>query len=105
MPQTQKSMEIKQLITDALKLPTNAIAYHVSKSLTQLYPNREMVEGSECAFDLEAYAHNGQCSITLKQVFHNHVPSYWDGKHQRTYQQAENARFEVSWQGHTLDVL
>lgn len=98
-------MEIKQLITDALKLPTNAIAYHVSKSLTQLYPNREMVEGSECAFDLEAYAHNGQCSITLKQVFHNHVPSYWDGKHQRTYQQAENARFEVSWQGHTLDVL
>lgn len=98
-------MEIKQLITDALRLPTNAIAYHVSKSLTQIYPDREIVEGSECAFDLEAYAHDGQCSIPLKQVFHNHVPSYWDGKHQRTYQQAENARFEVSWQGHTLDVL
>ncbi|MEM9267066.1 MAG: ATP-binding protein [Cyanobacteria bacterium P01_F01_bin.13] len=98
-------MEIKQLITDALRLPTNAISYHISKSLTELYPDREIVEGNECAFDLEAYARDGQCSITLKQVFHNHVQSYWDGKHQRTFQQAENARFEVSWQGHTLDIL
>ena len=98
-------MEIKQLIKDALQLPTNAIAYHISKSLTELYPDREMVEGSECAFDPEAYARDGQCSITLKQVFHNHIQSYWDGKRQETYQQAENARFEVSWQDHTLDVL
>ncbi len=98
-------MEIKQLITDALRLPTNAIAYHISQSLTELYPDREMVEGEECAFDLEAYARDGQCDITLKQVFHNHVPSYWDGQYQRTYREAQNARFEVSWQGHTLDVL
>ncbi|MEM6254924.1 MAG: ATP-binding protein [Cyanobacteria bacterium P01_D01_bin.156] len=98
-------MEIKQLVADSLQLPTNAIAYHISQSLAQIYPDREIVEGSECAFDLEAYARDGQCAITLKEVFHNHVPSYWDGTHQRTYQQAENARFEVSWQDHTLDIL
>ncbi|MDV3351023.1 hypothetical protein QGP82_20120 [Leptothoe sp. LEGE 181152] len=56
-------MEIKQLITDALQLPTNAIAYHISKSLAELYPDREMVEGNECAFDLEAYACDGQLRI------------------------------------------
>lgn len=98
-------MEIKQLITDALRLPTTAIAYHVSQSLTQIYPDREIVEGSECAFNLEAYAHDGQCSIALKDVFHNHVQSYWDGTRQCTDRQAENARFEVSWQDHTLDVV
>ncbi|NEQ49517.1 MAG: AAA family ATPase [Leptolyngbya sp. SIO3F4] len=98
-------MEIKQLITDALRLPTNAIAYHISKSLTQIYPDREIVEGSECSFDLETFAREGQCAINLKEVFHNHVQSYWDGTHQRTYQRAENARFEVTWQNHTLDVL
>ncbi|MEM7796438.1 MAG: hypothetical protein AAF579_18545 [Cyanobacteria bacterium P01_C01_bin.118] len=58
-------MEIKQLITDALRLPTNAIAYHVSKSLSQIYPDRQIVEGSECSLAPETYAQEGQCNITL----------------------------------------
>lgn len=37
-------MKIQQLISEALRLPNNAIAYHVSQELAALYPSKAMLE-------------------------------------------------------------
>ncbi|MCA1990960.1 MAG: AAA family ATPase [Coleofasciculus sp. S288] len=98
-------MKIKKLIMEALSLPTTAIAYHVSRELAALYPNKALVEGSECSFNVETYAYAGKCTIEQQVSIHNQIATSWDGTHHHIHKGAANACFEVAWQGHSLDVL
>ncbi len=98
-------MKIKQLIIEALSLPSSAISYHVSQQLATLYPNKTLVEGCDCSFNLEMYARAGKCTIEQKTSVHNQFSSSWDGLENEIRNGAENACFEVLWHDHTLDVL
>lgn len=98
-------MKIKQLIVEALRLPTSAISYHVSQQLATLYPNQALVETSDCSFNLESYARARKCKIQQVVSTHNQISSSWDGLENEIYNTPENACFEVQWHGHTLDVL
>ena len=98
-------MKIKQLIIEALSLPLTAISYHVSQQLATLYPNKALVEGSDCSFNLEAYARAHKCTIQQETSIHNQILTSWDGLDNEIRKGADNACFEVVWHGHTLDVL
>jgi predicted AAA+ superfamily ATPase len=98
-------VKIKQLIIEALSLPSSAISYHVSQQLATLYPNKTLVEGCDCSFNLEMYARAGKCTIEQKTSVHNQFSSSWDGLENEIRNGAENACFEVLWHDHTLDVL
>lgn len=98
-------MKIKKLMLKALSLPTTAIAYRVSQELAALYPDKALLEGSECSFNLQAYAHAEKCIIEQKVSVHNQIATNWDGMEHHIHKGAVNAWFEVAWQGHTLDVL
>ncbi|HEY9603425.1 MAG TPA: ATP-binding protein [Allocoleopsis sp.] len=98
-------MKLKKLMREALCLPTTAIAYYVSQQLAALYPDKALVEGRDCSFNLEAYAHVQKCTIEEKASVHNQIATSWDGMEHHTHQSAVNAWFEVAWQGQTLDVL
>ncbi|HEY9613253.1 MAG TPA: hypothetical protein V6C93_28165, partial [Allocoleopsis sp.] len=98
-------MKIKKLMLKALSLPTTAIAYRVSQELAALYPDKALVEGSECSFNLQAYAHAEKCTIEQKVSVHNQIATNWDGMEHHIHKGAVNAWFEVAWQGNTLDVL
>lgn len=37
-------MKIQQIISEALRVPNNAIAYHVCQELAALYPSKAMLE-------------------------------------------------------------
>lgn len=98
-------MKIKQLIIEALSLPSSAISYHVSQQLAALYPNKTLIEGCDCSFNLEMYANAHKCTIERKASVHNQFSSSWDGLENEIRNSAENACFEVLWHGHTLDIL
>jgi hypothetical protein len=98
-------VKIKKLMLKALSLPTTAIAYRVSQDLAALYPDKALVEGSECSFNLQAYAHAEKCTIEQKVSIHNQIATNWDGMEHHIHQGAVNAWFDVAWQGNTLDVL
>ena len=98
-------MKIKQLIIEALSLPLSAISYHVSQQLAALYPNKALLEGCDCSFNLEAYAKVGKCTIKQETSIYNQISTSWDGLDNEIRHTAENACFEVTWHGHTLDVL
>ncbi|MDZ8186162.1 MAG: ATP-binding protein [Nostoc sp. ChiSLP02] len=98
-------MKIQQLITEALSLPNNAIAYHISQELAAIYPHKGLVEGNDPTFNLERYTQVNLCSLEQNTFIHNQILTSWDGMEQEIYHHTENASFEVAWQGHQLDIL
>lgn len=98
-------MKIQQLITEALSLPNNAIAYHISQELAAIYPHKGLVEGNDPTFNLEKYAKVNLCTLQENIFIHNQIMTSWDGMEQEIYNHTENASFEVTWQGHKLDIL
>ncbi|MGF1989883.1 MAG: AAA family ATPase [Nostoc sp. ZfuVER08] len=98
-------MKIQQLITEALNLPNNAIAYHISQELAAIYPHKGLVEGNDPTFNLEKYANVNLCTLQENTFIHNQIMTSWDGMEEEIYNHTENASFEVTWQGHKLDIL
>ncbi|MFN6538720.1 MAG: AAA family ATPase [Nostoc sp. EkiNYC01] len=98
-------MKIQQLITEALSLPNNAIAYHISQELAAIYPHKGLVEGNDSTFNLERYAKGNLCTLQQNIFIHNQIITSWDGMEQEIYNYTENASFEVTWQGQKLDIL
>jgi AAA+ superfamily predicted ATPase len=98
-------MQIQQLITEALSLPTNAIAYHISQQLAEIYPTKVLLEGSDSTFNLENYAEANLCQIESDLSIHNQMMTGWDGMENHLYKHTENAKFGVQWQGKQLDVM
>jgi hypothetical protein len=98
-------VKIQQLITEALSLPNNAIAYHVSQEIAAIYPKKALLEGSDSSFNLEKYAEANLCNIQHDAYIHNQIITGWNGMENEIYKYTENASFEVTWQGDKLDVL
>lgn len=98
-------MKIKKLILKALSLPTTAISYYVSQELAALYADKALVQGSDCSFNLQTYARANKCTLQQQTCIHNQITTGWDGLDNVIFKGAENAWFEVAWQGHTLEVL
>lgn len=98
-------MKIQQLILQGLQSSTNAIAYYVSQELAGLYPQKYLIEGNDYAFNVEQYAREGLCEIKYESSIYNQLLTGWDGTNNQIYAGISNACFEVTWQGHKLDVL
>jgi hypothetical protein len=98
-------MSIPTLITDALAHPPDGISYFVSRELAAAYPGRAIIEGSDYGFDLEDYHQAELCTLRRKPDVHNQVTTNWNGTGRGVSRKADNAWFEVSWEGHQLDVL
>lgn len=96
---------MQQLITEALSLPNNAIAYHVSQELAAFHPNKVLIEGSDSAFNLEKYAEANFCFLHQQTSIHNQIVTFWDGMENEIGTYTENANFEVIWQEQKFDVL
>jgi ATPase family associated with various cellular activities (AAA) len=100
------SMQVENLIHEGLGNTVSALAYCISRTLTSLYPQKVLLETTDPSFDLEAYAAAGQCRVMLKPSVHPQISTYWrDAAGKGLGKCAENAWFEVSWQGHRLEAV
>ncbi len=98
-------MYLDQFISEALNEPRAAMAYHVSRRLAALFPDRPVVEGDDCDFELLEYARVGGCALRREQAVHGQVVTSWDRDREGPYESPRQVWYEVDWQGHTLDVL
>ncbi|MEW6208412.1 MAG: ATP-binding protein [Acidobacteriota bacterium] len=96
---------MEHLISKALAKPPNQISYYVSQLLARLHSDRAMIEGSSQAFDLDAYARAGLCSVARELSIHRQISTEWQGRGDDLLPETENGYFNVLWQGHLLDVL
>ena len=98
-------MNRENFIDEALCRPANHISYYVSRRLAELYSDKEIVEGSDSAFSLEAFARGGQCSLIAGGSVHDHIETEWKGPGRELSRESHNGWFNVLWQEHLIDVV
>jgi hypothetical protein len=96
----------ESLLGDGLQQPVTAIAYEVSRRLAAQFPDKALIEGDSCSFDLRQFVEGGHCTLRDKgQGVHNQIATGWYGEEYGLWRTFENVWFEVAWEGHTLDIL
>ena len=98
-------MGIENFISTALCYPSDYVAYHVSKELAELYPEKAIVHGETVSFDLDAYLRAGLCELVEEPGLHQQFKTLWRGPGEDLRRDAENAWFNVFWRGCFLEVL
>jgi hypothetical protein len=98
-------MSLKNFITEALYNPDDCIAYEVSRKLSELYPNRVVIEGSMWDFDLMAFAGAGHCHIVSEAGVFNEAIIQGSEDENKYEQEPVNGWFNVFWQNALVDVL
>src|SRR5918998_918831 len=98
-------MSQNNFISEALCNPTDYIAYSVSEKLGELFAGKAVVEGESDFFELEQYARAGLCSLVCERGTHGQFSTLWRGAGRRLGQEAQNAWFNVLWQGQLLEVV
>ena len=96
---------LQDLIFEALNRPTPAIAYYVNRQLAAAFPERPLLSGSDCAFNLLAYANAGLCTLAFHATVPSQIATAWNALLQIPEQQPENAAYTVAWEGYYLEVL
>ncbi len=97
-------MDTYDFISSMLALPSNALAYTVSERLSSLFPERAILEGPQDYFDIEKYAAAGLCQVELKSGVHHQISTTWDPELSLS-RNAQNAWYEITWNGKSLDAL
>ncbi len=120
----------EQLINEALRLPTNAIEYYVSQSLSERFPDKVLIEGGDPLFNVEEYAEAQLCQLEVRATVYNQILTRWFGRamdvgsmvwagmarmgdptmhgtreEKEIVERAKNAWFVVEWQGASFEVL
>lgn len=98
-------MNLEDFIGEALCQPTDVLAYHVSRKLAKLCPDKEIIEGESYHFDLEAFVLAGRCTVVRDLSVHLHRVTEWRGAEQPFRHEWANGWFDVLWQGQLLEVL
>jgi hypothetical protein len=98
-------MSGEDFLWEALQAPEAAIGYGISRHLAALYPERAVLEGNDCSFNVEEFAAGGQCALQRRPAFHARILTGWLGAGEGLWRQAEHGWFSVSWDGHALDLL
>lgn len=98
-------VNMEHIISKALSKSPNQISYYISQMMAKVNSDREIIEGSSHAFDLDAYVRAGLCSIARELSIHPQLSTDWEGRGCDLQRETENAWFNVLWQGHLIDVL
>jgi|SRR5689334_10419948 len=68
---------MEELISEALALSSDAIAYFVGRELARLYQNKPILEGAFCNFDLDGFAKAELCTTVGTPTVFNQSSVDW----------------------------
>ena len=98
-------MDLKELISEALDLPSDSISYFVSRELSRRYSDKAIIEAAFYSFDLVSYAKAELCSMVGETAVFNKSRIEWAPSGKEFIEEPENGFFNVLWKGSLLDVL
>jgi hypothetical protein len=98
--------EWANLIGSSLQLPLTAIKQSLSEQVASLFPEKALIEGDGCSFDLQQFLEDGHCEVRAKsEGIHNQIETAYDGLAYGLREVFRNVWLEAEWQGNTLDIL
>jgi len=91
---------------EALGQPLSAIACRVGPQLRALYPDRALIEGASCSFDLDDFANASLCTVepVLPEVYCQ-IATDWRGPVHGIGRSRQNGWYRIRWQGQSLEVV
>jgi hypothetical protein len=98
-------MDLKEVIIEALSLPSDSVAYFVSRELSQLHSDKAIIEASFYTFDLVDYAKAELCSMVGATTVFNKCCIDWETWGEEFKEEPENGYFNILWRGQLLDIL
>jgi len=98
-------MDLKELINEALDLPSDSISYFVSRELSRRYSDKAIIEAAFYSFDLVSYARAELCTMVGETAVFNKSRIEWAQSGKEFIDEPENGFFNVLWKGSLLDVL
>lgn len=98
-------MDESNLLDVELQKRASAIAYGISRGLTQLCPGKAILEAKNETFDVQEYAAAGHCTVAAKPGVHSQIETQWTGPGQGILHRDGTAWFMVSWRNHAIEVV
>ena len=81
------------------------VTYSVSQQFAEMHVDKHTLETSHSQFDVRAYADADLCVMRAKENIYQHLQTHWYSRDETFEHHIENGWFEVTWQGHELDLL
>jgi len=86
-------------------MPEEALGYELSLRLSQMFPNKYILETEEYDFDLDDFAARGYCSADPDPLSHIQLKAVWNGREQGALISPRNGACDVVWQGRRLKIV
>jgi hypothetical protein len=93
------------LLSAELQKRATAIAYGISRALSELCQGKAILEARSECFSLQQYAAAGHCTVTSKPEVHSQIETQWTGPGEPLQQRDSTAWFAVRWQDHAIEVV
>ncbi len=97
-------MEIETLFRHALEMSINAIGRHITQELTDRFPDRAILFGTDYSFELEEYLHTMECPCEADPKVFQHVTTEWEGTGLGVTRETTSGWYRIQWEGHSLEV-
>lgn len=93
------------LLYDALELSRDVRVYQIGRALSELFPDKSVIEFNDSLFDVDSFVRGGHCTVTPRNdLYYQYVVSFVEiGK--PLDQSATNGGFDILWKGNRLQML
>jgi hypothetical protein len=96
---------LRDFISNALCYTSDSMSYEVTRKLTDMFPERAVIDTETDLFDLLAYERGGQCYTVNSITMFNKYIVDWIAKGKALEYAPENAWLNVLWREQMIDVL
>ncbi len=86
-------------------MPDEAVGYELSLKLSQMFPDKYILETDDYEFDIDEFVAQGHCSAELDRLSHVELKAAWNGRNLGATLSLRNGACNVHWQGHRLKVV
>jgi hypothetical protein len=98
-------MNTHDFFDTALQKRAPAIAYGISRAVSEHFPGKAVLDAMEVSFDLQEIAAAGHCTIACKPEVHCQIKTQWYGSDEPLLREHCTGWFTVTWRDREIDVL
>ncbi len=94
-----------KLISKGLNSPTTAISYETGKQISELFPDRYVLETASESFDIEEFCRDGHCTLLTKDSIHSEVRADWSTHYRTMTCSPVQSWHAVTFNGSDIDLV
>jgi hypothetical protein len=86
-------------------MPDEALGYDLSLRLSEMFPDKYILETDDYEFELDEFVSLGLCAVEPDRLSHVQLKAHWNGRDLGATISVRNGAFDVLWQGQHLKIV